>query len=121
MTDHERNEILGYIASEFISPMCDDKRIDNSVWREMTGEKFNKLAAFVNKFVKEEPTTFKVRRASSNPIETVVKEVKLTSMNDLIEFAKAEGEPIIVDDYFSLLSNDDEEEYSLLIYDDYLE
>lgn len=120
MTEHEKNEILGYIASEFISPMCDDKRIDNSLWREMTGEKFNKLVAFVNKFVKEEPTTFKVRRASSEPIETVVKEVKLTSMNDLIEFAKAEDKPIIIDNYF-YLSNEDEEEYSLLVYDDYLE
>lgn len=117
MTDHERNEILGYIASEFISPMCNDKRIDNSVWREMTGTKFNKLAAFVNKFVKEEPTTYKVRRASCNPISTVVREVELTSMGDLIEFAKAQDNPIIIDNYFS----DDEGEYSLLVYDDYLE
>lgn len=117
MTDHERNEILGYIASEFISPMCDDKRIDNSVWREMTGEKFNKLAAFVSKFVEEEPTAYKVRRASCEPIGTVVRKVGLTSVGDLIEFAKEEGHPIIIGNYFS----DNEDEYSLLIYDDYLE
>lgn len=117
MTDHEKNEILGYIASEFISPMCDDKRVDNSLWREMTGEKFNKLVAFVNKFVEEKPTAYKVRRASCNPVDTVVREVELTSMGDLIEFAKEEGNPIIVGNYFS----DNEDEYSLLIYDEYLE
>ena len=117
MTDNERNEILGYIASEFISPMCNDKRVDNSLWREMTGTKFNKLVAFVNKFVKEEPTTFKVRRASCNPVSTVVDEVELTSMSDLIEFAKAGGNPIIVGNYFS----DNEDEYSLIVYDEYIE
>lgn len=117
MTDHERNEILGYIASEFISPMCNDKRVDNSLWREMTGEKFNKLVAFVNKFVKEESTAYKVRRASCEPIKTVVREVELTSMGDLIEFAKTQGHPIIIGNYVS----DNEDEYSLLIYDKYLE
>lgn len=117
MTDHERNEILGYIASEFISPMCNDKRVDNSLWREMTGTKFNKLVAFINNFVKEEPTAYKVRRASCNPIDVVVDEVELTSMGDLIEFAKAEGNPIIVGNYFS----DNEDEYSLIVYDEYIE
>ena len=117
MTEHERSEILGYIASEFMAPMCDDKRIDNSLWREMTGDKFRKLAAFVSKFVEEEPTAYKVRRASCEPIGTVVREVKLTSMSDLVEFAKEEGHLIIIGNYFS----DNEDEYSLLIYDDYLE
>jgi hypothetical protein len=83
----------------------------------MTGEKFNKLVAFVNNFVKEEPTAYKVRRASCEPIDTVVDEVELTSMGDLIEFAKAKGNPIIIGNYFS----DNEDEYSLIVYDEYIE
>ena len=59
----------------------------------------------------------KLRRASNEPMSTVIKEVEVKTVEDLIALSKAEGNPIIVTEYFS----DPDGEYSLLVYDDYLE
>ena len=59
----------------------------------------------------------KLRRASNEPLSTVVKEVEINTIEDLIALAREEGNPIILAEYFT----DDAEDYSLLVYDDYIE
>ena len=59
----------------------------------------------------------KLRRASNEPMSTVDKEVEINTIEDLIALAKDEGNPIILTEYFT----DPDGEYSLLVYDDYLE
>ena len=52
ITRKEANEILSYIAQNIISPLAFDERKAKDVWLELSGEKFNKLCAFVNEMVK---------------------------------------------------------------------
>ena len=59
----------------------------------------------------------KLRRASSEPLSTVIKEVEVNTIEDLIALAKEEENPIILTEYWC----DQDGEYSLLVYDDYLE
>ena len=59
----------------------------------------------------------KLRRASNEPMSTVVREVEVNTIEDLIALEKGEGNPIVLTEYFA----DPEGEYSLLVYDDYLE
>ena len=50
-------------------------------------------------------------------MSTIVKEVEINTIEDLIALEKDEGNPIILSQYYS----DPDGEYSLLVYDDYLE
>lgn len=59
----------------------------------------------------------KLRKASNEPMSTVVKEVEVNTIEDLITLAKDEENPIILTEYWT----DQDGEYSLLVYDDYLE
>jgi hypothetical protein len=59
----------------------------------------------------------KLRRASNEPMSTIVKEVEINTIEDLIALEKDEGNPIILTEYWT----DQEGEYSLLVYDDYIE
>ena len=43
MTRAEADEILEYVAQHILSPMAFDDRKASEVWKEMTGEPFNKL------------------------------------------------------------------------------
>lgn len=47
ITRNEADEILSYIAQNLISPLAFDDRPASEVWLELSGEKFNKLCAFV--------------------------------------------------------------------------
>ena len=58
-----------------------------------------------------------VRRASNEPGNVVVKTVEINTIEDLIALEKEEEYPIILIRHWY----DDDEEYSLLIYDDYIE
>lgn len=40
------DEILSYIANNFISPLCFDKRPTKEIYLEYSGEKFNDLVTF---------------------------------------------------------------------------
>ena len=59
----------------------------------------------------------KLRRASNEPLSTVIKEVEINTIEDLIALEKKEEHPIILVEYFT----DDAEDFSLLVYDDYIE
>ena len=59
----------------------------------------------------------KLRRASNEPMSTIIKEVEINTIEDLIALEKDEGNPIILTEYWT----DSDGEYSLLVYDDYLE
>lgn len=59
----------------------------------------------------------KLRRASNEPMNEVIKEVEINTIEDLIALAREEGSPIILAEYFT----DDAEDFSLLVYDDYIE
>ena len=56
MTKEQRDEILGYIAQEFISPLFWEgkEKTAGEIWLEWSGNKFNKLCVFVSQFVTEE-------------------------------------------------------------------
>lgn len=56
MTKNEREEILCYIAQEFVSPLFHEakEKTGKEIWLEWSGTKFNELCAFVSKFVNEE-------------------------------------------------------------------
>ena len=47
MTKEERDEILSYVAQNFISPLCFDDRPANEVYLEMSGDKFNDFVEFM--------------------------------------------------------------------------
>ena len=59
----------------------------------------------------------KLRRASNESMSTVDKEVEINTIEDLIALAKDEEHPIILTEYWT----DPDGEYSLLVYDDYIE
>jgi len=59
----------------------------------------------------------KVRRASNEPGNVVVKTVEINTIEDLIALEKEEDRPIILNQYW----HDEDGEYSLLVYDDYIE
>ena len=60
----------------------------------------------------------KLRRASNSPMNEVIKEVEINTIEDLIALEQEEGNPIILIQYFT---DDEDGEYSLLVYDDYIE
>lgn len=53
MTKNEATEILCYVAQEIISPLAFDERVDNTVWEELTSDKFSALCKFVHDMVEE--------------------------------------------------------------------
>lgn len=59
----------------------------------------------------------KVRKASNEPMSTVVEEIEINTIEEMIELEKRYGNPIILSQYWT----DEDGEYSLLVYDDYLE
>ena len=59
----------------------------------------------------------KLRRASNSPMNEVIKEVEINTIEDLIALEKKEEHPIILSSFWS----DEDGEYSLLVYDDYIE
>ena len=54
MTKAEADEILGYIANEMISPICDSNKTANEIFSELTKEKFNDLCRLVYAKVEKE-------------------------------------------------------------------
>ena len=54
ITREEADEILSYIAQNLISPLAFDERSASKVWLEMSGEKFNKLCAFIYNMTERE-------------------------------------------------------------------
>lgn len=59
----------------------------------------------------------KIRRASSEPMSTVIKTVEINTIEDLIALEKEYDCSLIFGKYWS----DENEEYSILVYDDYIE
>ena len=59
----------------------------------------------------------KVRKASNEPMSTVVETVEINTIEDLIALEKKYNNSLIFGTYWS----DGEEEYSILVYDDYIE
>lgn len=59
----------------------------------------------------------KIRRASNEPMSTVVKTVEINTIEDLIALEKEYDCSLIFGKYWS----DENEEYSILVYDDYIE
>lgn len=59
----------------------------------------------------------KLRRASNSPMNEIIKEVEINTIEDLIALEKKEEHPII----FGSFWDDEDGEYSLLVYDDYIE
>ena len=59
----------------------------------------------------------KVRRASNEPMSTVVETVEINTIEDLIALEKEYGYSLIFGEYWA----DEDEEYSILVYDDYIE
>ena len=47
MTKEQKDEILGYVAQELLSPLAFDNRPASEVWQELIGEPFNKLCRLV--------------------------------------------------------------------------
>jgi hypothetical protein len=62
----------------------------------------------------------KVRLASNEPISTVVETVEINTIEDLIALEKKYNNSLIFGTYWSDVG-DDKEEYSILVYDDYIE
>ena len=54
MTKAEADEVLGYVANEMISPICDSNKTANEIFSELTREKFNGLCRLMYTMVKEE-------------------------------------------------------------------
>ena len=59
----------------------------------------------------------KVRRASNEPMSKVVENVEINTIEDLIALEKKYDCSLIFGKYWS----DENEEYSILVYDDYIE
>ena len=57
MTEHERDEILGYVAEHLISTLYWEGEKKNmtakEIYLEWSGTKFTELCIFVNQFVKK--------------------------------------------------------------------
>lgn len=62
----------------------------------------------------------KVRLASNEPMSTVVETVEINTIEDLIALEKKYNNSLIFGTYWADIG-DDEEEYSILVYDDYIE
>ena len=54
MTKEQKDEILGYVAQEILSPLATDDRTASEVWKELIGEPFNKLCRLVCDMVEGE-------------------------------------------------------------------
>lgn len=82
-------------------------------------DKSNKLWYNICVIKRKESTVMlmKVRRASNEPKNIVVKTVEINTIEDLISLEKEEEHPIILVRHWY----DDDEECSLLVYDDYIE
>ena len=59
----------------------------------------------------------KVRQASNEPMSTVVETVEINTIEDLIALEKKYNNSLILGTYWA----DENEEYSILVYDDYIE
>ena len=59
----------------------------------------------------------KIRRASNEPMSTVVKTVEINTIEDLIALEKEYNCSLIFGKYWA----DEDKEYSILVYDDYIE
>lgn len=53
LTQTQIDEILSYIANNFISPLCFDKRPTKEIYLEYSGKKFNDLVAFCRDLLDE--------------------------------------------------------------------
>ena len=62
----------------------------------------------------------KVRLASNEPMSTVVETVEINTIEDLIALEKKYNNSLIFGTYWADI-REDEEEYSILVYDDYIE
>ena len=62
----------------------------------------------------------KVRKASNEPMSTVVETVEINTIEDLIALEKKYNNSLIFGTYWADI-DDDKEEYSILVYDDYIE
>lgn len=62
----------------------------------------------------------KVRLASNEPMSTVVETVEINTIEDLIALEKKYNNSLIFGTYWADV-REDEEEYSILVYDDYIE
>ena len=62
----------------------------------------------------------KVRKASNEPMSTVVETVEINTVEDLIALEKKYNSSLIFGTYWADIG-DDKEEYSILVYDDYIE
>lgn len=62
----------------------------------------------------------KVRKASNEPMSTIVETVEVNTIEDLIALEKKYNNSLIFGTYWADI-RDDKEEYSILIYDDYIE
>lgn len=51
MTKEQRDEILGYVAQEILSPLATDERTASEVWEELIGEPFRRLCRLVSDMV----------------------------------------------------------------------
>ena len=47
MTEHEYNEIAHYVARNFISPLCFEKRTPEEIFLDYSSTKFNNFIEFL--------------------------------------------------------------------------
>ena len=48
MTQHEHDEIAHFVARNFISPLCFEKRTPEEIYLEYSSTKFNDFIKFLN-------------------------------------------------------------------------
>jgi hypothetical protein len=48
MTKQKKDEILSYVAENFISPLCDSKKSGKELFLQFSEDEFNKFVTFVN-------------------------------------------------------------------------
>lgn len=53
MTKNEAEQILSYVANNILSPMYNDNRPAQEVWKEMIGTPFNNLCKMVHEKVEK--------------------------------------------------------------------
>ena len=54
MTKDERDEILCYIAQDYIEPIENQSnKTADELWHQLTGYRFNKLCVYLSEMVKE--------------------------------------------------------------------
>ena len=60
ITRKEADEILSYVAQNLISPLAFDERKAKDVWLELSGEKFNKLCAYITEMTKRPRIVYEI-------------------------------------------------------------